>query len=144
MSAEKIVVRALEAGEAFVATAAQISLEIAPMVAGAVRTLEFRGYRYITEDPDEIKALVEDINSPACPWAVKGEYIKKEDLDPLNAVRRKAVEDYLASVAAAATTASTTDAAAVAAATGIATTTDAAKATAAATKAQLDKAVGLK
>lgn len=123
--------RKLKDGEVVVATSDMISLETQALVNGACEKLEFRGYRCVVSNDAHAEWLIKEFNSGKCPWLKNIEYMGAEKLDPLYDIRKKAVEEYIASQAAA--QAANIPAAAGAAGsvdTGVTTTADAAIATA--------------
>ena len=109
MSADKIVLDKkdiegnLAAGMTAVFRSTMINFEFIPQIApGRVAYCKFVGYKYDTKDAAIIKALIPEVESADCPVLSEFEWLSAEQLDPLYAVRQKAIADYLASVNAAA------------------------------------------
>lgn len=62
------------------------------------RTITFRGGQYDTADVEEITVLLREIKSSSCPNLASGEWVSKEQLDPMYQMRQKIISDYIASV----------------------------------------------
>jgi hypothetical protein len=57
--------------------------------------VNFAAHRYVTQDPAVIEYLDREIAAKSLPGVSKGELLASSDLDPMEALRKKIIADYL-------------------------------------------------
>ena len=71
---------------------------------GAIEVIQFRGHMYSTDDEQIATALEVEAKASGCPWLNDVSVMKKEELDPLFALREKIRAEELEKIRSAAAT----------------------------------------